>query len=272
LRRFIVIVLSLILAVETWAQCEKLAPNYTEGEVIKYDVYYNWGFLWFDAGWVNFSVKPGKYFGKDIFYFDAIGQTRESYDWIYKVRDHYESYIDKETLLPLWSRRQNFEGGTEVDHKYTFDWNKKLAFASLRSSDKPFYTDSIKLQDCTYDLLSLIYHARNLDFTGVTVGQAIPVSTIIEDKVYNLYIRYLGKEVITDKMDRTYRCIKFSALLVEGTIFSGGENMTVWVTDDKAHVPVIVAANIVVGSVKAYLNTASGLKYPITAKVSNPNK
>jgi len=56
--------------------------------------------------------------------------------------------------------------------------------------------------------------------------------------------------------------------LVDGTIFKGGEGMTVWVTDDKNKIPVMVEAQILVGSVKAILTNATGLRYPLTAKIS----
>lgn len=259
-----------LLSLETYPQCQNRKTVYSDKEDLKYTVFYNWGFIWINAGWVDFTIKPGNYFGREIYNMDAYGSSHETYDWIYKVRDHYQSYMDKETLVPLWSRRQNSEGGTEVDHKYIFDWQARQSFAYIKNADKPFYKDTIKLSDCTFDLLSLIYYARDLDFTGLKPGQTIPVKTIIENEVYNLYIRYLGKENITDKKENKYRCIKFSVLLVEGTIFSGGEDMTVWVTDDNAHVPIIVEAKILVGSVKVYLNSATGLKYPIEALISKP--
>ncbi len=267
--RILNILIVCLLAIEIYPQCQNRQTVYKEGEDIKYTIYYNWGIFWVNAGWVDFRVKPGKYFDREIYHLDGLGATHQSYDWLYKVRDHYQSYLDKETLLPLWSRRQNFEGGYEVDHKYVFDWKNNQSFASIKNSDKPFYNDTVDITNCTFDLLSLVYYARDLDFTGLIPGKTIPVTTIIENKVYNLYIRYLGKEYITDKKDNTYRCIKFSVLLIEGTIFSGGEDMTVWVTDDKVHVPVLVEAKILIGSVKAYLDSATGLKYPIEAKVVN---
>ena len=42
-------------------------------------------------------------------------------------------------------------------------------------------------------------------------------------------------------------------MLVKGTIFKGGEDLLVWVTDDNKRVPVLVEAKILVGSVKAIL-------------------
>ncbi|NJK87753.1 MAG: DUF3108 domain-containing protein [Bacteroidales bacterium] len=82
-----------------------------------------------------------------------------------------------------------------------------------------------------------------------------------------MFIRYLGKETIETKEGIKYNCIKFSSLLVEGTIFKGGEDLIVWVTDDKNRVPVLVQAKILVGSVKAYLTGTEGLRNKPNAKV-----
>ena len=93
---------------------------------------------------------------------------------------------------------------------------------------------------------------------------------IIDGKIYPLYIRYLGKENIrTHDGKQQYKCIKFSVLLVEGTIFKGGEDMNIWVTDDENKIPVLVESKILVGSVKAYLNTTQGLRNPTTAKINS---
>jgi hypothetical protein len=267
--RFIHILIISLCCLNLHPQCQNRKISYASGEDIKYTVFYNWGLFWFNAGWVDFKVKPGNYFGREIYHLDALGSSHESYDWLYKVRDHYQSYLDKETLLPLWSRRENYEGGYEVDHKYTFDWQNKRAFASIKNSDTPFYKDTVLIPECTFDLLSLVYYARDIDYTGLKISQTIPIVTIIENKVYHLYIRYLGKETIEDKKDTKYKCIKFSVMLVAGTIFSGGEEMTIWVTDDKVHVPILIEAKILIGSVKAYIDSATGLKYPIEAKITN---
>ena len=75
----------------------------------------------------------------------------------------------------------------------------------------------------------------------------------IDNEVFNLYIRHLGRDTITLHGGKTYSTFKFSAMLVKGTIFKGGEDLFVWVTDDKFHIPVLVEAKILVGSVKAIL-------------------
>ena len=55
--------------------------------------------------------------------------------------------------------------------------------------------------------------------------------------------------------------------MVQGTIFRGNEDVLVWVTDDANKIPVYIEAKIILGSVKAYLLEAKGLKNPMKALI-----
>ena len=267
--RFVFSILIVLVAEQiSFSQCEGNNATFSEGEDLRYMVYYNWGFIWLNAGWVNFQIKPKNYKGEDVLHFDAKGASHKSYDWLYKVRDHYQAYVQKETMLPLWFHRVNYEGGFEVNNKYFFDWESNKVFTFTQNSDKPFAADTVEVPDCTVDVLTLIYYARNLNFEGLKINETVPVISIIDNVVYNLHIRYLGKEKIKDKKGSTFKCIKFSALLVEGTMFKGGEDLIVWVTEDKNKIPILVEAKILVGSVKAYLESYTGLTYPLNAKIN----
>jgi hypothetical protein len=261
------IILSLLIGVPSISQCFEKNFAFTDGEIIKFQVYYNWGFIWMNAGYVEFKVKPENYLNKSVYHLDAYGSSHKSYDWLFKVRDRYQSYLDKESLRPLWFDRQNYEGGFEVKNEYFFDQPKNLLYAYTVTSNRPFKKDTLKIGNCSFDLVSLVYYCRNLDFSSLRINDSIPVSVIIDNGVFNLYIRYLGKEDIKTRAGIKYHCIKFSALLVEGTIFKGGEDFFVWVTDDKNRVPVLVDAKILIGSVKACLESTEGLLNRIEAKV-----
>ena len=71
---------------------------------------------------------------------------------------------------------------------------------------------------------------------------------------------YLGKEILKTRDKMKYKCIKFKPLLVEGGMFPGGENMTVWVSDDQNRIPVLVEAQILVGKVKAIISEMEGIR------------
>ena len=86
----------------------------------------------------------------------------------------------------------------------------------------------------------------------------------LDNEVFNMYVRYLGKETVKTKYGK-FRAIKFKPLLLKGTIFEGGEKMTVWVSDDENHVPVRIESPIVVGKVKVDMMSSKNLRYPLTS-------
>jgi hypothetical protein len=89
----------------------------------------------------------------------------------------------------------------------------------------------------------------------------------LDNEVYELYIRYMGKETVKTKYGK-FKAIKFKPLLVKGTIFSGGEKMTVWVSDDANHVPIRIESPIVVGTIKIDMMAYKNLRYPLSSLVS----
>jgi hypothetical protein len=98
-------------------------------------------------------------------------------------------------------------------------------------------------------------------------GDKIPFSMFLDDQVYSLYIRYVGKEIIKTKYGK-FRAIKIKPLLIKGTIFEGGEKMTVWVSDDANHIPVRVESPISVGSVKVDMMDFRNRRAPLSSLIS----
>ena len=82
-----------------------------------------------------------------------------------------------------------------------------------------------------------------------------------------MYVRYMGKEIIKTRYGK-FHTIKFKPLLVKGTLFEGGEKMTVWVSDDANKVPLRIESAIIVGSVKVDMMGYRNLRYPLTSLIS----
>ncbi len=238
--------------------CVRTNSAFQPGEEVVYKVIYNWNGIWLHAGQVFFSVTEGVFGNRQVYKLRGYGATYKSYDWFYKVRDLYESYIDRETLLPLKFIRDVYEGGYTIYENVTFDHDANIAESTkgIRPIDK-----------CTQDVLSAIYFARNVDFSKYQINDTIPFNIFIDDSLFNVYIRYIGKETIKCRKG-TFDCIKFRAMLVSGTIFKGGERMTVWVTDDDNRLPVVIESPIVVGSIRAELHSWKGLRHPMRSKIS----
>lgn len=238
--------------------CGMKNTSFKEGERLTFKVYYNMSAIWVGAGVAVFATYLENMNGRQVYHVIGEGKTYKSYDWFFKVRDRYESYIDAEQLLPLRFIRHVNEGGFKIHNDVSFNHPQKQATST---------NGVFNIPDCVQDVLSTIYYARNIDYSKYKTGDKIPFSMFLDDKVYNLYIRYLGKERITTKYG-TFNAIKIAPLLIDGTIFSGGEKMMVWVSDDANHLPVRVDSPILVGSIKVDLVGYEKLRNPFTSLIS----
>ena len=253
-------ILTWILIV-THAQCYVDEKAFKPGETLKYGAYYNWGFIWLHAGEVEFTVTSKKYEGRDVDHLYAFGTTFKSYDRIFKVRDKYQSYVDPQTLQPLWYERDVKEGNYTAFEEYKFDYENNLINTYVQKRNNPGMYGTLPLTPCLFDVMSAIYYFRSVDFSKYSVGDKIPINMILDSESYNLNMRYLGKEEVQTRNKKKYKCLKFAIQLVEGSVFKGDEDAIVWITDDENKIPVIVETKIIVGSIKAILTDANGLKF-----------
>jgi hypothetical protein len=228
-----------------------------DGEAISYQVYYSLAGIYVNAGWASFTNKLENMNGRPVYHVTGSGGTYTSYDWIYRVRDIYESYIDTADMLPVKFTREVDDGGKKKSEKLLFNHS-----AHTVTTEK----GQIKIPACVQDVLSMIYYARNIDFSGYKPGDKIPFKMFLENETHEMYIRYLGKEEIKTKYGK-FHSIRFRPLLVAGTIFSGGEDMTVWVSDDPNHVPVRIESPILVGTIKVDMMDYRNLRHPLSGLI-----
>lgn len=231
------------------------------GEKINYHVYYTFAGIYVYGGDADFSVSLDKFNNKPVYHIVGDGKTNAFFDGIFKVRDRYESYIDTATLQPYKFTRNVLEGGFKLFETVTFNHANNTAVSN---------TGTTKVPECVQDVLSAIYYSRNIDFNKYKPGDKIPFNMYIDNQVYGLYVRYLGREEVKTRYGR-FNAIKFKPLLIEGTIFAGGEKMVVWVSDDANRVPVRIESPISVGSVKVDMMGYQNLRHPLNGLIKTRN-
>lgn len=238
--------------------CSIRNNSFNTGENISLIVFYNALGLYVNAGTANFTVTTEKLNNKPVYHIIGTGITNSKYDWIFKVRDRYETYIDTTSLQPYKFIRNVDEGGYKKYENITFNHT-----ASTALSTQGVY----KVPNCIQDVVSSMYYSRNIDFNKYKPGDKIPFTIFLDNEVYNMYIRYQGKEIVKTRYGK-FRAIVFKPLLVKGTLFEGGEKMTVYVSDDANKVPLRIESPLLVGSVKVDLMSYQNLRYPLTSLIS----
>lgn len=241
------------------AQVDWSTLPFKDGEEVKYIVYYNWGMLWVPAGEVKFTVKEHD----AHLQFDVIGRSYSSYDAMFKVRDYYTSRVDKETLLPTTFRRNIHEGNYIRYDSITFDQHAhKLEEYFGRTKDKAKRFD-FEVGKAVQDMVSVIYKLRTTDICGLAEGTNIPLSIFFDKELFDINVQYLGKENKKIKNLGKVTAYHLQPELIDGYVFSEGDLMDIWVSDDANKIPLLIESPITIGSVKAVLQSTSGLKQEI---------
>jgi hypothetical protein len=226
---------------------------FKEGEKLTFDV--NYGFV--TAGIAVMAVPQIKRIsGREAYHVTFEVNSVPSFDMFYKVRDRYETYIDVEGLFP-WRFEQHIrEGGYTRDFSAFFDQRKGKAKTSEGEYEIPLYVN---------DIVSAFYYARTLDYSNMKVNDLIHLQNFYKDKVYNLDVKYLGKEVVEVPAGK-FECIIVEPLVKEGGLFKHEGNIIIWLTDDELKMPVKVRTKVVIGYVEAKLTNYEGLAGVLSAK------
>lgn len=226
---------------------------FKEGEKLTFDV--NYGFV--TAGIAVMEIpRIKKISGRNAYHITFEVNSVPSFDMFYKVRDRYETYLDTAGLFP-WRFEQHIrEGGYTRDFSAFFDQRKGKAKTSEGEYEIPLYVN---------DIVSAFYFARTLDYSNMKINDLIHLQNFYKNKVYDLDVKYLGKETIEVPAGK-FECIIVEPLVKEGGLFKHEGNIIVWLSDDEIKIPVKVRTKIVVGHVEAKLNKYEGLAGQLKSK------
>lgn len=235
--------------------CKMRNNAFKADEEIRMKVFYNTLGMYIGAGEAVFTTSLERFNGKTVYHLQGEGKTYSAFDNFFKVRDKYESYVDTANLLPYKFVRNVDEGGYKKYNNVTFNQEANTAIST---------NGVFKVTNCIQDVVSMVYYARNIDFDNYKVDDKIPFDMFLDDEVYHLYIRYMGKEKIKTRYGR-FNAIKIKPLLIKGTIFEGGEKMTAWLSDDPNHLLLRVESPIAVGSIKVDMMSYKNLRHKLTS-------
>jgi len=218
------------------------------GEVLRYRLHY--GII--DAGEAILQVRSTErdVMGRELLHMYGKGYSLGAFDWFFKVRDTYETYMDKDGLFPWLFIRRVDEGGYKIKQDYTFMQHKK----SVDNGEGEVY----KVPQATQDMLSAFYYARTIDYSNAKKGDIFRITCFVDDELWDQEIKFIGRETIKTRAGK-FRCIKFVPIIQEGRIFKEEEDLLVWITDDGNKIPVLAKAKVFVGSIKMELTGYAGL-------------
>ena len=230
---------------------------FKRGEELTYKLHY--GFL--DAAYVNLNItnEKTKFKGRETFHVIGIGKTNGITDWIFKVRDRYETYIDEKSLVPWLFKRRVNEGGYIINQDYSFDrYNNKV----ITENRKEYY-----VSDNMQDMISAYYQARTLDLSNIKQGDVISLNCFIDDEVFPVKIKFEGHQTVEIKLGK-FKCLKFTPIIQTGRIFKDENDLSLFISNDENHILIKAEADIIFGTVEVELVEFNGLLNKINSKTT----
>ena len=227
---------------------------YGDGEWFKFRIHY--GLL--TAGYASLGVTNENLNGKDVFHIKGEGKTVGVSNWFFKVEDDYQSYVDKEKNIPYRFIRKINEGGYTKDIQIDFNHtsNKALVFNKKHNTE-----EEVSFHENTQDMVSAFYYLRNrLDTENIVEGQYVDMNMFFDRENYKFRLKFLGRETLRTSFGKV-PCLVFRPYVQSGRVFKESESLTVWVSDDKNKMPLLIKADLAIGSLKATLTQYKGLKH-----------
>jgi hypothetical protein len=230
------------------------------GEKIQLRFYYDaWltGKVMAGIGITEVKESDRTFNGRPVYHLDTEGLSKGLFHVFYKVYDEFDSYIDKEFLAPHYFVRQTREGGYQKFDEYNFNQEKEYVVTR---------TDSMHVPRYTQDFISVVYYARTFNDDTLVPGDKFYVDFFIDDSLYHAAVFFEGREVVEIGLG-IFRCLRLKPMMAVGEVFTETYPMTLWVTDDDNHVPVLAKTAVFVGNVKMELMDYEGLANEMTSLI-----
>lgn len=209
------------------------------GEKLTFDI--NYGFI--NAGTASMEVAQLIEFeSRPCYQIISRAQSNKFFSSFYRVDDRVESIIDAVGLFS-WRFEKNLkEGDYTADRMYTFDHQNQYVVDQADTTEIPPYIQ---------DALSVMYFTRTQD---LKVGTSIFVDNYTDGKLYPLEIKVVREETI--EVDAgSFDCLVVEPLIRSVGVFKHKGKLTVWLTNDRLKMPVLMKSKILVGSISAELTS-----------------
>ncbi|MCC9042307.1 DUF3108 domain-containing protein [Myroides sp. M-43] len=231
---------------------------FDKGEFLKFRISYGP----VNAGIATLRLTDTVHNGIPVYHAKGIGYTTGVTKVFFKVYDNYESYFEKNSVVPHRFIRKIDEGG------YTKDQEGWFNYKTMKSTVKDYEKKTEKEYGITrnvQDIVSAFYYLRKYPgLNDLKIGESIEIDMFFDGEIFKFKLKFLGEEVLKTNFGKL-KTLKFRPYVMAGRVFKEKESLTVWVSSDVNKVPVRIKASLAVGSLKAdlsdYKNLVTKLKF-----------
>jgi len=265
------LIFSAIFSLQIQAQCKVENKYFQAGEELTYDLYFKYGIANLKAGTSILKTVSTNYNGKDAYKMSLIANSSGLVNSIYSIDDTISSITTKD-LTPLAFQKLAHEDGDYTVENMTYTYNPSgsvtVKTKRIKNGEQKF-DEAIEANSCVYDMVSVFFYARTLDYSTMKKGDSRRVDFVSGKKKSYMIIEHQGIEDMKANDGKTYNCIKLLLSLVNANqdAFEGKKEANkIYITNDENRIPVRLDSKLKHGSTRAMLKGFKGNLHPVKTK------
>lgn len=258
---YIAVIFMLLATTNAGAQCKIENTYFKAGEMLTYDLYFKYGIIYTKAGGSTLSVQNAVYEGEEVLKASLTAKLGGLANKVYSLADTLSAYMTPD-VVPLAYTKDAHEDGDYSTERATFTYKDGDIHArniSVRNGKQRYDTTHV-VQTCIYDMVSILYYARTVNYNTMKKGDKVTVKGLVGRKHTNIDVIHQGIEKMKANDGRQYYCIKLSLQMNDDAFADKEEAMKVYITNDANRIPIRIDSKLKFGSTRVILNKYEGLK------------
>ncbi len=249
------------------AQCPIENSFFQSGEELTYDLYFKYGLINMKAGGVStLKTQSEKYNNKAALKMTMTAKSVGMANKVFTLSDTLICYMTND-LIPLAYIKNAHEGDEHSIENVSYDYSSFPVNikAKLIRNGKLRFDEAITSESCIYDMMSIVYYARTLDYSSMKKGDKTTTLFLSGKNKVNMDIEYHGTENIEANDGNKYNCIKLVLVINDKAFEDKKEAMKVYITNDNNRIPVRIDSKLKIGSTRVILKSIKGNKHSVKA-------
>jgi len=216
------------------------------GHARKEHIFFNMKFGIVKGGEAEFIISDTIFNGRPAVHYFMVARTTGLTDKLFGVNDVYETIVDAETRLPLKSIRNIKE------KKYRW-YNETLYYQDIDSLNSQ-RSGWREMPENLVDILSVFFYFINKHLIDdIESGKTVTLPTFHADKIEDVTIKYLGKEVTKTDMGKINTYI-LAPVVNKGKLLKRSDGLKFFISQEYK-VPVLLEFDMRVGALRAILKS-----------------
>lgn len=218
-------------------------------ETLNYQIVFHWGIVWKHAGDLTLTTtKTSNGYNARL-----TGKTRSWADKIYPVRDTLKCSM-KSDFKPIKYEKCTHEKDYYAHDIVSFTHNSSSSSAHCTRyrPDKPTVNQTLNAKGPAYDMLSVFYMLRNINFSEMKANGVYSTWIFSGKQKEVLTIKYLGIKQLQLRDKSRHQAFHIKLKFTQDNGKKSSDDIDAYISTGAQRIPLLIVGKLAIGEIKCY--------------------